>query len=102
MPTFEMVSLPWQSSPLRPARVVLWVGVQWQQMQAQEVNAARTKTPGNTLQVAARALLRQQVAKRVDGAVGRINQSTEAKIGHLRLECLSVEQPPCNPPSKVR
>src|SRR2546429_1464981 len=37
------------SSPLCPARVVLRVDVQWQQMQADEVNAAGTKAPGNTL-----------------------------------------------------
>jgi len=40
------------SPALRPARVVLWVGAQWQQMQAEEVDAATTKAPGDRLQVA--------------------------------------------------
>jgi len=89
------------SPALRPARVILWVGMRWQQMQAQEVDTPRTKACGNTLQMAARRLLGQQVAKRVDGAVGRINWSTETEIGHLSLESLSMEQAPCKPPSKV-
>jgi len=32
--------------------------MQWQQMQAEDIDAARTKAAGNTLQVAARRLLR--------------------------------------------
>ena len=83
------------------AGVILLVGMQWQQMQAEDIDTARTKACGNTLQMAARRLLGQQVAKRVDGAVGRINRSTETEIGHLSLESLSMEQAPCKPPSKV-
>ena len=70
-------------------------------MQGEDIDAVRTKAAGNTLQVVARRLLRQQVAKRADSAVGRINRSTEAKVGHLSLECFGMEHPPCKPPSKV-
>ena len=36
------------------------------------------------------ALLRQQVAKCIDGAVGRINRLTEAKMGRLGVEGLGM------------
>ena len=35
------------SPALRPARVILWVGMRWQQMQTEEVDTARTKAPGD-------------------------------------------------------
>ena len=70
-------------------------------MQAEDIDAARTKVAGNTLQVAACRLLGQQVAKRVDGAIRRVNRSTEAKIRHLGLERLGMEPEPRKPPSKV-
>src|SRR5258708_16169301 len=75
--------------------------MQSQQMEAEDIDAAWTQAAGNTPQVAACRLLRQQVTKRRDSAVRRINLSTEAEIGHLSLECLSMEAPPCKPPPKI-
>src|SRR4051794_9366339 len=39
----------------------------------------------------ARRLLRQQVTKGINHAIGRINRTIEAKIRHLGLKCLRVE-----------
>ena len=88
-------------SALRPARVILWVGMRWQQMQAEEVDTPGRRLAATHFKWPRAACSGQQVAKRVDGAVGRINRSTETEIGHLSLESLSMEQAPCKPPSKV-
>src|SRR5438876_4035011 len=98
MQSYGHLCLP---SALSPAQDVLLVEIQSQQMEAEDIDAAWTKAADNTPQVAACRLLRQQVAKRRDSAVGRINRSTEAEIRQLSLECLSMEQPPCKPPPKI-
>jgi hypothetical protein len=89
------------ASPLRPALRVVFANTQWQQTQAENIDATPTKAAGNTPQVSARRLLRQQVPKRADSAIGRIHRSTEAKIGHLPRERLGTEPAPYEPPSKV-
>ena len=81
------------SPALRPARVILWVGMRWQQMQAEEVDTPRTKACGDALQMAARSLLGQQVAKRVDGAAGPSTGRPRQKLTS-QPESLSMEQAP--------
>src|SRR5207247_6749901 len=68
---------------------------------AENIDAARTEADGNTFQVVARRLLRQQVTKRVDSAVGGVNPPTETKSRHLGLERLGMEPAPFKSPSKV-
>ena len=55
-------------------------------MQVEDIDAARPKASRNTLQVAARRPLSQQEAKRADSTEGGIYRSTEAEIGHVRLD----------------
>jgi hypothetical protein len=70
-------------------------------MHAKNIDATRTETAGNTLQVVARRLLGQQVTKRVDSAVCGVNPPTKTKSRHLGLERLGMEPPPFKSPSKV-
>jgi len=80
-----------------PAFTILFIGIGRKQMKAQKIHSTGTQTRGHTLQMSACGIFSDQMPKRIDEAMGKINGPVEPKVCHVTTEDIGSQSFPVNP-----